>query len=247
MATCLTNVLEIEREECIGNSRTTINDNFHNLKNEICSKNADTLTIRDQLVYLIPYGGIINFKGDITLGGLNFDFSGAGKLNPITKRDLTCYALCNGNNGTPDLRDRFVVAAGASYVTGDMGPRFNSTASLQFSSVQLTIPEMAKHNHSITDPGHVHTITDNKHLHTYTDENDPDKDMYVFQGLYIVTKRTTFAAPDGNKQHITTTDKTDITVDPTTVDITINPTGGNQRHENRPPYMALGYIMRYKA
>ncbi len=31
------------------------------------------------------------------------------------------WAWCNGNNGTPDLRDRFVIGTGANYVTGETG------------------------------------------------------------------------------------------------------------------------------
>lgn len=31
------------------------------------------------------------------------------------------WALCNGENGTPDLRDRFVIGSGSSYLTGDTG------------------------------------------------------------------------------------------------------------------------------
>lgn len=31
------------------------------------------------------------------------------------------WALCDGNNGRPDLRDRFIVGVGSSYVLGDIG------------------------------------------------------------------------------------------------------------------------------
>lgn len=31
------------------------------------------------------------------------------------------YALCDGSNGTPDLRDRFIVGAGSGYGVGDTG------------------------------------------------------------------------------------------------------------------------------
>jgi hypothetical protein len=31
------------------------------------------------------------------------------------------YYLCNGSNGTPDLRDRFVVGAGNTYAVGNTG------------------------------------------------------------------------------------------------------------------------------
>lgn len=246
MATCLTNVVEIERETCIGDSREDINSNFQNLKNAICALNTNTTTIEDQLIYLVPFGGILNFKGDITLGGDNFDLSGAGKRNSLTGQNLSCYALCNGNNGTPDLRDRFVVAAGSNYRQGDKGPIFNSTASLQFSSVQLTIPEMAKHLHGVTDPGHVHPITDSKHLHTYTDKYNPGSIMNISGIPTLVFGTDRFAEVDKDHKKTTSLDRTGVTVNPAKADIDINPRGNDQRHENRPPFIALAYIMRYK-
>lgn len=33
----------------------------------------------------------------------------------------TGWALCNGENGTPDLRNRFIVGAGDEYSVGDVG------------------------------------------------------------------------------------------------------------------------------
>lgn len=49
------------------------------------------------------------------------------------------YVLCDGNNGTPDLRDRFLRAAGAIYNPGDTG---GSTT----------------HTHTFTGDGHSHTF-----------------------------------------------------------------------------------------
>ena len=49
------------------------------------------------------------------------------------------YVLCDGNNGTPDLRDRFIVGAGSSYAVNDSGGALN-------------------HNHAFTGNGHTHTI-----------------------------------------------------------------------------------------
>lgn len=51
------------------------------------------------------------------------------------------WALCDGANGTPDLRDRFVVGAGSSYAVGATGGEATHT---------LTTDEMPTHAHSYT-------------------------------------------------------------------------------------------------
>ena len=51
----------------------------------------------------------------------------------------TGWAICNGANGTPDLRDRFVVGSGSTYATGATGGA---------STVTLTSSQMPAHNHS---------------------------------------------------------------------------------------------------
>lgn len=50
------------------------------------------------------------------------------------------WALCNGQNGTPDLRNRFVVGAGSSYSIG-------ATGGSDF--VTLSESELPSHNHSL--------------------------------------------------------------------------------------------------
>lgn len=72
----------------------------------------------------IPAGGIILWSGAI--GSIP-----AG------------YVLCNGSNGTPDLRNRFVVGAGSTYAVNATGGSADAV--------------VVSHTHSITDPGHLHT------------------------------------------------------------------------------------------
>ena len=52
----------------------------------------------------------------------------------------TGYVLCNGDNGTPDLRDRFLVGAGNSYAVDDTGGA-------------------STHDHDFTSDGHSHFLT----------------------------------------------------------------------------------------
>ncbi len=58
------------------------------------------------------------------------------------------WQLCDGTNGTRDLRSLFVVGAGGSYNVGDTG------GAAQFT---LTVSQMPSHSHTINDPGHTHT------------------------------------------------------------------------------------------
>ena len=55
------------------------------------------------------------------------------------------YVICNGSNGTPDLRNRFVVGAGSTYVVDATGGSADAI--------------VVSHTHSLTDPGHNHGIS----------------------------------------------------------------------------------------
>jgi hypothetical protein len=56
------------------------------------------------------------------------------------------WLLCDGTNGTPNLRDRFVVGAGSTYAVNATGGSANAT--------------LVSHTHtaSVADPGHFHTL-----------------------------------------------------------------------------------------
>ena len=53
------------------------------------------------------------------------------------------WVICDGTNGTPDLRDRFVVGAGSTYAVDATGGSADSI--------------VVAHTHAITDPGHNHS------------------------------------------------------------------------------------------
>jgi hypothetical protein len=59
----------------------------------------------------------------------------------------TGWVLCNGSNGTPDLRNRFVVGAGSTYAVAATGGSADAI--------------VVSHNHTatsnVTDPGHTHS------------------------------------------------------------------------------------------
>lgn len=92
-------------------------------------KNAD-------VVYVVPDGGGPGGDGgsggNIPAGGIII-WSGAADAVPEG------WALCDGTNGTPDLRDRFVLGAGGSRAVGATGGE---------ETHKLTTAEMPSHSHS---------------------------------------------------------------------------------------------------
>ena len=57
------------------------------------------------------------------------------------------YVLCNGSNGTPDLRDRFVVGAGSTYAVDATGGSANA----------IVVSHTHTATSAVTDPGHTHS------------------------------------------------------------------------------------------
>jgi microcystin-dependent protein len=62
------------------------------------------------------------------------------------------WVLCDGTNSTPDLRNRFVVAAGSTYAVGATGGSADA------------IVVSHTHTATVTDPGHSHGISANSAL-----------------------------------------------------------------------------------
>jgi len=58
------------------------------------------------------------------------------------------WALCNGANGTPDLRERFIVGAGGDNPTVD-GTAYSVGDTGGINSVTLTIAQIPPHSHNI--------------------------------------------------------------------------------------------------
>lgn len=99
-----------------------------------------------------PKGGIIMYSG-----AWNFDGTGLGT------GVLAGWALCNGNNGTPNLSDRFVMGTISSSTLGVTGGT---------NSYTLSVAQLPSHNHTFTTDSagsHCHTITVNSagaHTHS---------------------------------------------------------------------------------
>jgi microcystin-dependent protein len=140
----------------------------------------------------IPVGGIIMWSGTVAT-------------------IPSSWKLCDGSNGTPDLRNRFIV--GASVATGNYSWDAGTGATSGNyapgntggeAAHKLTVAELAAHTHPVTVSG----ADDNNHTGNGPTASNSD-------------------APQ-NATNATSS------------------TGGDNYHENRPPYYALAFIMRFE-
>jgi hypothetical protein len=146
----------------------------------------------------IPAGGILLWSGSI--GSIP-----AG------------YVLCNGNNGTPDLRDRFIVGAGSTYAVNATGGSADSTLPTHTHGATSTSSSV------VTDPGHLHTT-----------------------GVFLAGGNSVngmFSNANSSNPFSTNSAVTGITVATTTTTTNAN-AGVSATNGNLPPYYALCYIMK---
>lgn len=124
------------------------------------------------------------------------------------------WHLCDGTNGTPDLRNRFIYG-GDGTNNGETGGEASVTLT------QQTIPAHS-HTASVSSAGsHTHTAA------TFIDSGNDH--INNFSCSYTARQRGT-ATVDSSGAH--------------THDITIGNTGGGWPHNNMPPYYVLAFMMK---
>lgn len=153
------------------------------------------------------------------------------------------WSFCDGTNGTPDLRNRFVVAAGTTYPLGTTGGTTTSSAA---GSHTHTEAAAGSHNHTGVVGDTVLTI-DQMPAHTHTwagtstaeDNNYTAGTKYLKEGSTVASSaftETTSSVGGGlAHNHTIGTDGSHAH--------TINSVG-DHTHTTTPPYYALAYIMK---
>ena len=164
------------------------------------------------------------------------------------------WYLCNGSNGTPDLRNRFIVGAGSgsNYSVGNTGGSDTVTLSTSQIPSHSHTTNNHSHNASVSDPGHGHSVSvsDPGHQHNtsvtgaklfpgYGGAHVP----YGGSGGYPGTHFNMSNANTGISANASNAN-TSVNVSIGNQNPTTNNTGGGGSHENRPPYYALCYIMK---
>lgn len=153
----------------------------------------------------------------------------------------TGWVLCDGNNSTPDLRNRFIVGAGtgSSYAVGATGGADSITLSTTqipshthtFSATTGNMSANSTHSHTISDPGHTHSASTGSNQGVLLAAG-ASYEWYTPAGTNTGSSATGISVNSASTQHTHT------------VSGTTDAAGSGGSHENRPPYYALCYIMK---
>ena len=132
------------------------------------------------------------------------------------------WVLCDGNNSTPDLRNRFIIGANAD----DAGvAKTNVTGSAtQTGGSKDAIVVSHTHTATVTDPGHTHTTT-----------------LNVWRGSN--SGNTGAAWGGGDRQDATNVVGTSNSR-VTSITVANSTEGSSGTNQNLPPYYALAFIMK---
>lgn len=195
-------------------------------------KSSDLTTLVTQIVNQINGGGTTIVQNNTKMvpysvmayfGPLeNFSAGGVG----IASLGFEKIYLCNGSNGTPDLRGRVIVGAvrnvpggtpdAAVNPSNPLNPNWALNDKAGENTHILTTSEMPSHNHGVNDPGH---------SHQYTFGNDSGGNRFSSNWMKL----------DGDNNFKDTRSAT------TGIGIANN--GGSQPHNNIQPAIAGYYIM----
>jgi len=139
------------------------------------------------------------------------------------------WLICDGTNGTPDLRSRFIVGAGSTYAVNATGGTADAiVVAHTHTGTTGGMSANANHSHGVNDPGHYHTY-----------------DLSALSGGSNAGYQGSSSAP---ALVGTNNANTGISIQSTNIDhthgFTTNSTGSSGTNQNLPPYLALAYIMK---
>lgn len=174
---------------------------------------------------LVPAGGIIMWSGAI---------------NTVPAG----WALCNGQNGTPDLRDRFVVGAGSTYNPGNTGGSKDAIVVAHTHSASTGSSGNHSHTGSTNTTGaHTHNI-----LLYELSGGSVSASTAVLEHLRATNNDqrarnlSNRALSAGNHSHTVSTNTTGAHTH--SVSGTTASSGSSGNNANLPPYLALAFIMK---
>lgn len=155
----------------------------------------------------------------------------------------TGWQLCDGTNGTPNLKDQIIIGAGITAAVGTTGGQ---------TSLTLNINAMPAHNHTFTDTGHVHPVSETGHAHGISESPHSHQwDVELTSGsvVELLYGRSTtidayYSSSTSGANISFQASYANISINTATTGITMNNNGSATPIGTMPPYYAQAFIMK---
>lgn len=234
----------------------------------VTSRNVDTFTVNraqeNTPARAFPEGSVVELR--LTAGSigeiasqLTTDILAATQLprgiitmwSGATNAVPSGWALCDGNNGTPNLKDRFIVGAGQSYGVGNTGGSITRTPSVWTNAAGTGIQVAGTAINESQMPWHTHSGSVGSDASINTEQQTQDAMHGTWLNSSLFDSESGWAPSRVRKP-----------LQEFSASLSINGTGGNQPHYHgvtdnghahtaaasaidvRPPYYALAFIMK---
>ena len=221
---------------------TTVEDNFNTLDGTVTSIDSKFTNSREDFTV----GGTVSattvsatsFSGDgSSLTGIVSIPTGVIVMWSGTVATIPSgWYLCDGSNGTPDLRNKFIVGA-YSDTSGTAYSTITGANTQSGGSKDSIIPS---HNHSATS-----TVSESSHRHWISSMATDDRNISGTgsngQEYGLVADAGSYSADDPNKS---TGRYSAYATTGLSVSTSVGTTGSSTTNANLPPYFALAYIMK---
>jgi hypothetical protein len=159
---------------------------------------ATTAFVNTAVAASFPSGGIIMWSGSVA-------------------SIPSGWVLCNGSNGTPDLRNRFVVGAGSTYAVDATGGSADTITVSHTHTFSGTTAENGSHNHTYQTG--VNTALTSQGSNGNFGGGTPDDTSIIYNTSSAGAHTHTYSGTTAS-------------------------TGSSGTNANLPPYYALAYIMK---
>lgn len=172
-------------------------------------------TVKYNVINLVNGGGGVGVLPGVIIAFSGMFDSDGYPLNVSTGAADKGWHLCDGTNGTPDLRGRFILGASASHAVGTTGGE---------EETGLSIANLPPHSFSGT------TSESGWHSHNIVAGEAWNKGSKPWRIAYRENQNNTNIAVDAAGNHVHT--------------FTTNTLGSGVAHNNMPPYYTLAFIMK---
>ena len=145
------------------------------------------------------------------------------------------WVLCNGLNGTPDLRNSFILGAGNTYAVGATGGSTDSIVTSHTHTYSGTATGTTNSGNAvISDPGHSHTLTNFSAITGGGAEQIALNNGSNLVGRSFSTNTSTTGITDSGHTHAFSGAFSGTTAN----------AGSSGTNANMPPYYSLAFIMK---